>query len=368
MASIRKRPDGKYRARYRDDAGKEHARHFTRKVDAQRWLDEVTASVLTGAYVDPRAGRVTFGEYARAWQQAQIHRRNTAAAVDSALRVHALPRFGARQMASVRPSEIQAFVRELTEKGLAPATVRVTYQHLRSVFRAAEQDRVIARTPCQRITLPRVERARIEPLPTTSVHALADAMPPRWSALVILMAGTGLRPGEAAGVTLDRVDFLRRTLRVDRQLLLTWPPTFGPPKTSTSHRTVPLPQVVVDALAAHIAAFPPGTEGALFTMRDGSLVNRDRITRAFKRAVEASGAPSATRMHDLRHYYASLLIRHGESVKVVQARLGHASARETLDTYSHLWPDSEDMTRTAVDEVLGAALPDASTREGVGSE
>ena len=58
-------------------------------------------------------------------------------------------------------------------------------------------------------------------------------------------------------------------------------------------------------------------------------------------------------MHALRHYYASLLIRHGESVKVVQARLGHASASETLDTYSHLWPDSEDSTRAAVDAVLG---------------
>jgi integrase len=59
--------------------------------------------------------------------------------------------------------------------------------------------------------------------------------------------------------------------------------------------------------------------------------------------------------HDLRHYYASLLIRHGESVKVVQKRLGHKSAVETLNTYSHLWPDSEDRTREAVDEVLGQA-------------
>jgi len=60
------------------------------------------------------------------------------------------------------------------------------------------------------------------------------------------------------------------------------------------------------------------------------------------------------KFHDLRHYYASLLIRHGESVKTVQARLGHASATETLDTYSHLWPDSDDRTREAVDSVLGA--------------
>jgi integrase len=58
-------------------------------------------------------------------------------------------------------------------------------------------------------------------------------------------------------------------------------------------------------------------------------------------------------MYDLRYFYASLLIRHGESVKVVQARLGHATAAETLDTYSHLWPDSDDTTRSAVDSALG---------------
>jgi integrase len=66
------------------------------------------------------------------------------------------------------------------------------------------------------------------------------------------------------------------------------------------------------------------------------------------------GLPSRMAIHALRHYYASLLIRHGESVKTVQARLGHATAAETLDTYSHLWPDSEDRTRE-VDSVLGAA-------------
>ncbi|HEY0889666.1 MAG TPA: tyrosine-type recombinase/integrase [Nocardioides sp.] len=360
MASIAKRPDGRWRARYRDDAGKEHAKHFARKVDAQRWLDEVTASILTGQYVDPRAGKVTFGAYATAWQARQMHRTNTQAAVDSALRVHALPRFGDRPIASIRPSEIQQWVQDLSGK-LSPATVRVTYQHLRSVFRAAELDRVIARTPCERVTLPRVERPHVEPLPTAVVLAIQAAMPARWAALVTLMAGTGLRPGEAAGLTIDRVDFLRRILRVDRQLLLTRPHTFGPPKTRSSVRSVPLPQVVVDALAAHIAAYPPGEHGLIFTGRHGGPVNRDDVARSFKAAARVAGAPATARLHALRHYYASLLIRHGESVKVVQARLGHASAKETLDTYSHLWPDSEDLTRAAVDEVLGAAADSART-------
>jgi len=73
MASITKRPDGRWRARYRDEAGKEHAKHFDRKVDGQRWLDEVTAAVVTGQYVDPKAGRRTFRAYAEAWAASQPH-------------------------------------------------------------------------------------------------------------------------------------------------------------------------------------------------------------------------------------------------------------------------------------------------------
>lgn len=79
--------------------------------------------------------------------------------------------------------------------------------------------------------------------------------------------------------------------------------------------------------------------------------------------MSAAGAPRHKTFHDLRHYYASLLIRHGESVKVVQQRLGHAHAAETLDTYSHLWPDSEDRTRLAIDSVLGAPADYVRTRE-----
>ena len=72
MASIKRRDDGVWRARYRDAAGKEHARHFARKVDAQRWLDEVTTSVVTGNYVDPKAGKITFERFYAAWAPRQV--------------------------------------------------------------------------------------------------------------------------------------------------------------------------------------------------------------------------------------------------------------------------------------------------------
>jgi hypothetical protein len=106
MASIKKRPDGQWRARYRDAAGKEHAKHFGRKVDAQRWLDEVTAAVVTGQYVDPRSGQVTFRAYAELWRSSQVHRPSTQVYIERQLRRHAYPVLGDRPLSSVRPSDI----------------------------------------------------------------------------------------------------------------------------------------------------------------------------------------------------------------------------------------------------------------------
>jgi integrase len=363
MASISKRPDGRYRARYRDETGREHARHFGRKTDAQRWLDGVIASMVRGEYVDPRAGRVTFKAYAEQWRASQVHRPTSQSTVEIALRRHTYPTLGDRSLSAIKPSDVQAWVKRLSER-LAPRSVILAHGVVAGVFKAAVRDRLIASNPCDGTRLPKVPRQQVEPLPTETVRALAEALPARYRALVVLGAGTGMRQGEALGLTVDRVDFLRRSLRVDQQIVCVpgRDPYLAPPKTTASVRTIPLPQVVVDALAAHIATYPPGDGGLVFTTAAGKPIRRGSFGDIWRAAVKAAGAPTGTGMHQLRHYYASLLIRHGESVKTVQARLGHASASQTLDTYSHLWPDSDDRTRTAVDSVFSA---DSVRTEGV---
>ncbi|SHF97976.1 tyrosine-type recombinase/integrase [Geodermatophilus nigrescens] len=351
MASIARRPDGTHRARFCDAAGREHARHFKRKVDAQRWLDEMTAAMVTGQYVDPAAGRLTVREYAEQWRAAQVHRPSTAAHVETMLRRHVYPTLGHKRLASVLPSDVQTLVKRLSAD-LAPATVGVVHRILAAVFKAAVRDRRIVASPCEGTRLPKVHRGRIEPLSWEAVQALTDAMPDRYQALATLAAGTGLRQGEVFGLTVDRIDFLRRQLTVDRQLV-TIPdraPYLAPPKTQASVRVVPLPQVVLDALAAHLAEWP--ADELVFTTELGAPIRRTAFSaRVWRPAVRRAGLSGVT-FHSLRHFYASLLIRHGESVKTVQARLGHASAAETLDTYSHLWPDSDDRTRAAVDSVM----------------
>ncbi len=307
-------------------------------------------------------------DYARQWQRiARFIGPATAAKVDSHLRNHLLPHFGDRRIGSIRPSEIQGWVKARS-LDLEPATVEVLYRYLAAIFRAAVEDRLIAVSPCRGVRLPRAEHRQVVPLTTEEVLALVAAVPERYGALVTVTAATGLRQGEAFGLTLEAVDWLRRTLRVDRQLVLVpgRAPELAPPKTEASQRAVPLPGVALDALAAHLAAFPAGEAGLVFTDHRGRPIRRNRFSEAVWRpAVEAAGVPTGTGFHELRHYYASLLIRHGESVKVVQERLGHASASETLDTYSHLWPDSEDRTRQAVDSVLGTSRGAAAEQGGL---
>jgi integrase len=153
--------------------------------------------------------------------------------------------------------------------------------------------------------------------------------------------------------------FLRRDVTIDRQLVDVDKnaPVWEPPKTEASYRTVPLPNVVLEALQQHLTAYNVEPDGLLFTL-GGLPTSRQTFGHQWRTPARAAGIPSGQGLHALRHYYASLLIRHGESVKTVQARLGHASAAETLDTYSHLWPDSDDRTQDAVDAVLGANSQD----------
>ena len=140
MVSLSKRPDGAYRARYRGPDGREHSKHFRRKTDAQTWLNNVTAAVVAGTYVDPGAGDVTFREYAEAWRKVQVQQRaSTREQVERNLIHHTYPALGAYPLSAIRPSQLQAWVASLSQ-ALAPATVALVFRYVKVIFDAAVQD------------------------------------------------------------------------------------------------------------------------------------------------------------------------------------------------------------------------------------
>jgi len=356
MSSITKVDERKYRARWRTADGSSRSKTFARKADAENFLDSVGHKQQTGEYVDPSAGRITFQQYANAWleRKRSTTRATTAETFTSHVRKHLIPWFGSRELKSISREDVQAFAGSLHGK-VAPTTARAIVFTLAAILREAVDNGRIVRNPAERVKVGAKTKRRVDPMHVAGVAAkvpdLADAMPDRWRAAVILMASTGLRLGECLGLTVDRVDFLRRTIRVDRQLAnVAGGSGFSEPKTDAGHRNIPVPKSVVDMLAAHLAEFPPSDDGLIFTSASGGPVSRTSWSDYYRNACAKVGVVGRTRTHDLRHVAASSLIASGLSVSAVQAALGHATPSETLDVYTHFWPSDEEKTRDAIEQ------------------
>lgn len=359
--SIAKRPDGRWRARYRDDTGRERARHFARKVDATAWLDEVTSTLLTGTYVNPRAGNVTFQQFYDDWASRQLWVPSTRANADLAT---ASVTFGELPLKAIRRSHIETWVKSMAARW-APTTIKTRFVIVRSVFRAAVADRVITGDPTAGVALPR--RRKVEAamrIPTVAqvglllAHTDSTRVSTRhgFRAYVALCAFAGLRKGEATAVQVGDVDFSRRQLTVSRQLQRDGETFVVRLPKYSSERVVHLPDDLVEMLRTHIAAFLPdeSPDRWLFTVRDRPMYDNS-IDWRWRATRTSAGLPNV-RLHDLRHFYASGLIAAGCDVVTVQRALGHSSATTTLNTYSHLWPTAEDRTRAAAADLMRAAL------------
>lgn len=343
----------KWQADFTDRTGERHRKSFGRKVDAQNWLDEQTAGLVTGQWASPRAGRQRFAEYAEDWRTRQIHSRSTESNYESVLRLHLNPALGVLPLDQVSRQDVQKLVKSWVTADAAPATVHLRYTVLSTIFQAAVAEKRIPMTPCTKIALPAIkQKSALVPIGTPAVLGVRSRITPRYRALVTVAAGTGMRRGELLGLTLDRVSFTFKTIRVDRQLVPDQgaKAVFAPPKTAASVRTIPVAQAVLDAIREHVEEFGLHESGIIFTSTYGNPISTTTLAKAWNKAAAAAGV-SAT-PHALRHYYASIQIRGGQSIKVLQGLLGHKSATETLDTYGHLMGDEDDRSRELVDLAL----------------
>ncbi len=374
MASVRKLPDGRWQAQYRPvPGGKQFTRTTHRKIDAQRWLDEQTTALVSGNYVDPNAGRVTFGAYFERWAERQVWAPGTARAMDLAARSVTFCDVPLRLL--VR-SHVETWIKHMqgtyrgngrpggarSGSGLAASTIRTRYNNVRAVFRGAVKDRVIAHDPSDGVKLPRVRKAEASMvLPTSAqVRALLATSPRDFRPFVALCAFAGLRLGETAALQVGDFDVAGRMLIVSRQVQRAGgsavdirPPKYG------SERTIYLADGLLRIVRAHLVRLPDdsGTRW-LFYGENGNPPHQNTVSYWWRKTRTAAGCPSV-KLHDLRHFYASGLIAAGCDVVTVQRALGHSSATITLNTYAHLWPTAEDRTRAAAASMLGDVLAGA---------
>ncbi len=314
---------------------------------------------------------MTFERFFVRWSQRQVWTDGTHKAMSLAVRSAT---FADVELHKVRPTHVEAWVKSMTVSGgtrgkpLAAGTIKTRFVNVRSVFRAAVRDHLVAVDPTEGVRLPRQRKREASmTIPTPQqVLAILDAADDRFEAFVAVCAFAGLRLGEAAALQFSDVDFLRRQLHVSRQVqrldggaLDIRLPKYG------SERVVPLPDDLLTILSAHVEL---GHRGEwLFAGDEDHPPHQNTIGYRWRNTLTAAGL-SSIRLHDLRHFYASGLIAAGCDVVKVQRALGHAKATTTLETYSHLWPSAEDKTRKAAAsltaEVLGSGGSITGAREG----
>ncbi|PVB45680.1 site-specific integrase [Mycobacteroides abscessus] len=348
----------RWRARYVDASGDEHAKGFVRKADAQKWLDTQTAAVVGGTHVAPRDAQLTVGQWCDMWIEGyKVNRDSTVRQARTHI-VKIVEEFGGMALSALRPSQVKAWIAKLNNE-YEPSYVHALHSRLSQILSDAVHDGVLARNPCSRRTSPPMGKQKPYVATTEQVWALHDAMPEHLQVAIELGAFVGLRVAEAAALrTIEDVDFMRGIVHPQIQ----WPNE--PLKTDGSDAEIPIPNNLSLMLSSSVQMWPGDR---VVTNGRGGHAAPWTIEREFRTAREkVKGLPEGFRFHDLRHYLASLLIASGADIKTVQARMRHASARTTLDTYGHLWPDADESTRTAVGAVIAERVdPSEATADAL---
>ncbi|MFJ4651483.1 tyrosine-type recombinase/integrase [Nocardia sp. NPDC088792] len=334
----------RWRARYVDDAGKEVSKRSARKVDAQEWLNKQLAALVHGVHVAPRDAQRTVGEWCDEWIKGYAVHRDTTVRQAKVHIAQIKDEFGSIQLSAVRPSAVKAWVAKLKERGHEPSYVYALHSRLSQILGDAVLDGILVRNPCSKRTSPPAGKQKVYCATTEQVWAIYDKMPEHLRAAVLLGAFAGLRIAETAGLRVADVDFIRGIVHPKKQ----WPAK--PLKTPGSEAPIPIPRELALMLSAFVQA-RPGDH--VVTDDFGKPVPPWQIERGLREIRPAiAGLPEEFVFQDLRHYLASLLIDHGANIKVVQARMRHANAKTTLDTYGHLWPDADESTRQVIAEVI----------------
>lgn len=362
----------RWKARYIDPDGRERSKSFARKSDAERFLTEVEHSKIAGSYLDPDAGRVTLTSRVPLWLGTLTCDPTTRHHIECRVKRHVLPKLGDKRLDTLArsPSLVQSWVAALP---VAPSYAQQILGDLSAILDQAVADSLISSNPCRSaaVRAPRAVRRKLVPWSAVQVAALRAELPPRYKAMTDAGGGLGLRQGEIFGLSLDEIDWMHRRVRIERQVKLyrAVVPVYGPPK-GGKPRTVPLPAQVAEALSEHVRQFPPAeitlpwqspdgkprTFSLVFTGDRGGACNRSAFNRKVwipaRRRANIPADDDAAGMHQLRHHYASALLRGGVDVKRVQEWLGHHSAGFTLDVYGHLMPDDEEASLRQIEAIL----------------
>jgi integrase len=361
----RKRPDGRWEARYTIHTSKGPKRKTLYGRTRQEVADKLARALSDRTQgLTFEAGSLKLGEYLDGWLSdvRETVRQRSWERYEQIVRVHIKPALGRVKIKALSPTHVRGLYREKLDAGLSRRTVQYIHTTLHKALKDAVSDGLIPRNVAEGIRPPRPKKKEITPLDREQARAfLAAAHEDRFEALYVLAIHCGLREGELLGLKWDDVDLETGMLRVRRTLSETRTGyIFEPPKNGKG-RSIKLTQAASEALRSHLerqleeidsSGDDYQDQGLIFPSRKGTPMNARNLTaRSFKPLLKRAGLPDI-RLHDLRHTCATLMLCEGVHIKLVQELLGHATIAITLDTYSHLLPGMGDEAAGAMERIF----------------
>lgn len=367
FGSVRKLSSGRYQVRYLGPDGlfRPAPSTFARKADAELWLTKTEADLARDDWFDPSGGRIPLRDYATTWLQERTGlSETTRERYDSALRLQILPGLGSLSLREIQDPTVRRWRKGLIDAGTGEPSIAKAYRLLRAILNTAVDDGLIRRNPC-RIKGASAEASPERPILTVAeVLTVAEAIPARFRALVLMATFTGLRFGELAALRRLDVDTINAVVHVrraqvelsDGRLLI------KSPKTAAGLRSVSIPEAILPDVIQHLRRYAErGVEGRVFVGSLGAPLRRQNFRRIWVKAVsDASLAP--VHFHDLRHTGNTLAAGTGASLRELMARMGHASTRAAL-IYQHATSERDRVIADALSGVIEAQRQTSSDRE-----
>ncbi len=349
------RRNGRYRARYRDPLGRQLSETFSRKLDAERFLREVQVDIERGRWLDPSGAQLTLQSWSKEFLSLarrlspttqQTYRRD--------LDKYILPRFGAYRIGRLPADEIEKWLMDEIEAGIASSSVHRHYRTFRRMLQVAVEKEKILANPFDRVESPHVPSREMVFLSWQHAIELAEAHSERYRGLIYLAVDSGMRWSELIGLRQSRLDLFHRKVRVTDQLvrLDTKEWLRRELKTSASLRSITITPSTAAILAEHMERFAePGPDRLVFTNNAGHpIMSSSFWNNHFKPAQDKAGV--SCRFHDLRHTSVALAIAAGAHPKAIQTRMGHSSINVTLDRYGHLFPELDEAIASSFEEQI----------------
>jgi len=348
------RGNRRYIVRWRETDGKKRSKSFRQlegESGAKAFSSKVQDQIYSGSYIPVAERKIPLGLWGQTVLDGDVNLRRSTRALNqrNCKRIFA-HRIALRPIGAITTTEVRQFFADLE---VTPSVQEATRRLLGKFFNAAVREGLISRSPMIHIPSVRIERRRVDPIPASIVEALADAIHPPYRCMVLLAGYAGMRWGEIAALTLDRVDFLNRKITIDRALASDGKSSYmSPPKSEAGRRTIRVPTSVIEALALYVKEYGVNDDGLLFR-KGGFLISQD-WSRFWRRARGKVGVD--IHFHDLRHTAVAQAIRAGAHPKQIQTWIGHANIGITMDTYGHLFDGMDDQLADALDDVRQEAL------------